>query len=125
MSLFSDWRNIALTLIDRAVKSSVKVETEQNGQSNAMTKQVRACCSSPAAIRYWFIISLMAWGVLSLVGILLASSAFVVDCVVAAGGLAPDHSRWISSRCSFFLPVKVLSRVFRGKFIAGLKTAFH
>jgi len=45
--------------------------------------------------------------------------------VVAAGGLAPEHSRWISSRCSFFLPVKVLSRVFRGKFIAGLKTAFH
>src|SRR6202008_65525 len=42
-----------------------------------------------------------------------------------AGGLAPDHSRWISSRRSFFLPIKVLSRVFRGKFIAGLKTAFH
>src|ERR1700751_3972110 len=45
-----------------------------------------------------------------------------VHCVAAAGGLAPDHSRWISSRCSFFLPVKVLSPVFRGKFIAGLKT---
>jgi hypothetical protein len=39
--------------------------------------------------------------------------------------LAPAGSRWISSRCSFFLPVKVLSRVFRGKFVAGLKTAFH
>jgi Putative transposase/Transposase zinc-binding domain len=48
-----------------------------------------------------------------------------IHCVVAAGGLAPDHSRWISSRPSFFLPVKVLGRVFRGKFIAGLKTAFH
>ena len=48
-----------------------------------------------------------------------------VHCVLAAGGLAPDHSRWISSRRSFFLPVKVLSRVFRGKFVAGLKTAFH
>jgi hypothetical protein len=47
-----------------------------------------------------------------------------VHCVLAAGGLAPDHSRWISSRRSFFLPVKVLSRVFRGKFIAGLKTPF-
>lgn len=33
-----------------------------------------------------------------------------VHCVVAAGGLAPDHDRWISSRQSFFLPVKVLSR---------------
>ncbi len=48
-----------------------------------------------------------------------------VHCVLAAGGLAPDHARWISSRCSFFLPIRVLSRVFRGKFVAGLKQAFH
>jgi len=48
-----------------------------------------------------------------------------VHCVAAAGGLAPDHMRWIPSRHSFFLPVKMLSRVFRGKFVAGLKTAFH
>ncbi len=48
-----------------------------------------------------------------------------VHCVLAAGGIAPDHSRWIYSRRSFFLPIKVLSRVFRGKFVAGLKNAFH
>jgi hypothetical protein len=48
-----------------------------------------------------------------------------VHCVVAAGGLAPDHARWIPSRESFFLPQKVLSRVFRGKFVAALKTAFR
>ena len=48
-----------------------------------------------------------------------------VHCVVAAGGLAPDHTRWISSRRSFFLPVKVLGRVFRGKFVAAFQTAFH
>src|SRR6266481_4329035 len=48
-----------------------------------------------------------------------------VHCVLAAGGLAPDHSRWISSRRSFFLPIKVLSRVFRGKFVAALKNAFR
>jgi len=48
-----------------------------------------------------------------------------IHCVVAAGGLAPDHARWISSSHSFFLPVKVLSRVFRGKFVAALKTAFR
>jgi hypothetical protein len=47
-----------------------------------------------------------------------------VHCVLAAGGIAPDHSRWISSRRSFFLPIKVLSRVFRGKFVAGLRSAF-
>ena len=48
-----------------------------------------------------------------------------IHSVVAAGGLAPDHARWISSRRSFFLPVKVLSRVFRGKFVAALRTAFR
>jgi predicted RNA-binding Zn-ribbon protein involved in translation (DUF1610 family) len=48
-----------------------------------------------------------------------------VHCVLAAGGLAPDHSRWISARRSFFLPIGVLSRVFRGKFVAGLRNAFY
>jgi hypothetical protein len=48
-----------------------------------------------------------------------------VHCVLAAGGLAPDHARWISARRSFFLPIGVLSRVFRGKFVAGLRNAFH
>jgi hypothetical protein len=48
-----------------------------------------------------------------------------VHCVIAAGGLTPDHDNWISSRRTFFLPVKVLGRVFRGKFVAGLKTAFQ
>ncbi len=48
-----------------------------------------------------------------------------IHCVVAAGGLAPDHSSWISARRSFFLPIGVLSRVFRGKFVAGLRNAFH
>ena len=41
------------------------------------------------------------------------------------GGLAPDHASWISPSRSFFLRIKVLSRVFRGKFVAGLKTAYH
>jgi Putative transposase/Transposase zinc-binding domain len=48
-----------------------------------------------------------------------------VHCVAAAGGLTPDHMGWIPSRHTFFLPVKVLGRVFRGKFVAGLKSAFH
>ena len=41
-----------------------------------------------------------------------------IHCVVPGGGLAPDHARWIASRSGFLLPVKVLSRVFRGKFVA-------
>jgi Putative transposase/Transposase zinc-binding domain len=48
-----------------------------------------------------------------------------VHCVIPAGGLSPDHQRWIHPRYAFFLPVKVLSRVFRGKFVAGLKRAFR
>jgi hypothetical protein len=48
-----------------------------------------------------------------------------LHCVVPGGGLSPDHSRWIPSRSRFLLPVKVLSRVFRGKFLAFLRTAFH
>ncbi len=48
-----------------------------------------------------------------------------VHCVIPAGGLSPDHCRWVHSRQRFFLPRKVLSRVFRGKFVAGLKRAFR
>ncbi len=48
-----------------------------------------------------------------------------VHCVVPGGGLSPDHRQWIRSPPNFFLPVKVLSRVFRGKFVAGLKRLFH
>jgi len=33
-----------------------------------MTKQVEACCSSPAALCYWLIVSLITWGVLSIIG---------------------------------------------------------
>jgi hypothetical protein len=48
-----------------------------------------------------------------------------VHCVVPAGGLSIDHAQWIQTRSTFFLPVKVLSRVFRGKFIAGLRRAYR
>jgi hypothetical protein len=48
-----------------------------------------------------------------------------VHCVMPGGGLSPDHRCWIPSRNHFFLPVKVLSKVFRGKFVAGLRRAFR
>ena len=48
-----------------------------------------------------------------------------VHCVVPGGGLSPNHLQWIRSPLNFFLPVKVLSRVFRGKFVAGLKRLFR
>ena len=47
-----------------------------------------------------------------------------LHCVVPGGGLSPDGTRWINCRPGFFLPVRVLSRVFRGKFIELLKRAY-
>jgi hypothetical protein len=47
-----------------------------------------------------------------------------VHYIVPAGGLALDGSRWIDSSRRFFLPVHALSRVFRGKFVAGLMQYF-
>lgn len=47
-----------------------------------------------------------------------------VHCVVPSGGISPSGTQWVCGRKDFFLPVRVLSRVFRGKFIAGLKRAF-
>jgi hypothetical protein len=51
-----------------------------------------------------------------------------VHCVVSGGGLSCDCAgkldavpRWVACRPGFFLPVRVLSRVFRGKFLAGLR----
>ena len=48
-----------------------------------------------------------------------------IHCVIPAGGIAPDHARWIHPRYPFFLPVKVLGKVFRGKFVEGLRRAFR
>src|SRR5271155_3722145 len=46
-----------------------------------------------------------------------------VHCVIPAGGLSLDHTHWIKSRDRFFLPIHVLRRVFRGKFVAALRQA--
>jgi hypothetical protein len=48
-----------------------------------------------------------------------------VHCVVPAGGLTADGPGWIHARSTFFLPVKVLRQVFRGKLVAGLREAFQ
>ena len=53
-----------------------------------------------------------------------------LHCVVPGGGVSPDGERWLSvkqspKRKSFFLPVRVMSRVFRGKFLQHLKIAYR
>jgi hypothetical protein len=46
-----------------------------------------------------------------------------LHCIVTGGGLSPDGKKWIPCKKDFFIPVKVLSRLFRGKFLAYLKEA--
>ena len=47
-----------------------------------------------------------------------------VHVIVPGGGLSPDGSRWIACKPGFFLPVRVLSRLFRRLFLEGL-AALH
>jgi hypothetical protein len=48
-----------------------------------------------------------------------------LHCLVTGGGLSLDGKRWVSSREDFFIAVKVLSSLFRGKFLDGLKKAYE
>jgi hypothetical protein len=47
-----------------------------------------------------------------------------LHCVVPGGGLSPDGTQWIACRPGFFLPVRVLSRLFRRVFLHQLQEAF-
>ncbi len=47
-----------------------------------------------------------------------------LHCMVPGGGLSPDRGKWVSSRKRFFLPVRVLSRLFRGLFLYYLEKAY-
>src|SRR5579862_5718450 len=47
-----------------------------------------------------------------------------LHCVVPGGGVSSDGGRWISCRPGFFLPVRVLSRLFRRLFLEHLQRAF-
>jgi len=48
-----------------------------------------------------------------------------VHCVAPAGGLSPDRGRRVGARENYFLPKKVLRKIFRGKFVDALKQAFQ
>lgn len=47
-----------------------------------------------------------------------------LHCVVPGGGLSPDGARWVACRPGFFLPVRVLSRLFRRLFLQHLQAAY-
>ena len=46
-----------------------------------------------------------------------------IHCIVPGGGLSPDGTRWIACRPGFFLPVRVLSRLYRRLFLEKLDAA--
>ena len=48
-----------------------------------------------------------------------------LHCVASGGGLSPDGQRWIASKSYYFLPVRVLSRVFRRKYCELLRQAYE
>jgi len=48
-----------------------------------------------------------------------------VHCVVPGGGFSPDYDRWIGCKPGFFLPVQVLSRLFRRLFLEAMEDAFY
>ena len=47
-----------------------------------------------------------------------------LHCVVPGGGLSPDGARWIACRPNFFLPIHVLSHLYRRRFLEQLQAAF-
>jgi hypothetical protein len=48
-----------------------------------------------------------------------------IHCLVPVGGFSPDRTRWVRPRYRFFLPLGVLKKVFRGKFLDGLKRSYR
>jgi hypothetical protein len=48
-----------------------------------------------------------------------------IHCIVTGGGLSLNNKKWISSKRNFFLPVKVISSLFRGKFMHYLKQKYY
>jgi len=47
-----------------------------------------------------------------------------IHCIVTGGGLSPDGDKWVSCRKGFFLSVRVMSRLFRGKFLDYLRKSY-
>jgi hypothetical protein len=48
-----------------------------------------------------------------------------IHCIVTGGGLSSDKGHWVSSRKGFFIPVRVMSALFKGKFLDLLKRCFE
>jgi Putative transposase/Transposase zinc-binding domain len=94
-------------------------ETVYNILFRATSETLRTIAADPKHLgaQIGFFAVLHAWG-----QALLAHPH--LHCVVPGGGISPDGKRWISCRPDFFLPVPVLSRLFRRLFLDYLRQAF-
>ena len=77
-----------------------------------MSAPSQACCSSPSAMLYWCLISLLAWGVLSIIGLywypLHASSAATI-CLAVATGCAANWFRNRTLHCGLTGPLFLIA----------------
>jgi hypothetical protein len=48
-----------------------------------------------------------------------------IHCIVTGGGLSNDESHWVACRRNFFIPVRVMSALFRGKFLDYFKESYN
>lgn len=48
-----------------------------------------------------------------------------IHCIVTGGGLSFDEDEWVPTKKNFFIPVRVMSKLFRGKFLHYVKQAFY
>jgi hypothetical protein len=86
--------------------------------SNAATLQTIAADPRHLGARIGFFSVLHSWGQ----NLLFHPH---IHCLATGGDISLDGTRWISSKPGFFLPVRVLSRLFRGLFVEALEDAFR
>ena len=85
-------------------------------------------CLKPSVKRCWSLAKAVLGGTLGIIAVLhtwdqTLKDHFHLHCLVPAGALSLDHSRWIGARPNFLFPVTALSQVFQGKFLALLEQA--
>jgi hypothetical protein len=79
-----------------------------------MTAQGQACCSSPGAMCYWCVISFLAWGVLSIIGVWwypLHSSSAATICLAVAIGCFVNWLRNRTLHCAITGPLFLVAGV--------------
>src|SRR3982074_1464383 len=91
-----------------AVLVNRKLQATARNRKAGMARQRDVCCTSPAAIRYWFAVSILAWGLLSLAGMYwrpFRASSAVTILLAAAVSCAANRFRNRTLHCGITAPV--------------------